>query len=68
MKEYAFLKEPVTRDIHAGTIHNMLKGGLPNLVAVSLVTHTDPWVVMVRTSVPMSREEREFVESQIARA
>lgn len=65
MNEYVFTVPPRTETLLAGKIHQELKAVTEKVDAVTVATHTYPWVVFVRCRQPLSEEERQHVEERI---
>ena len=59
MKEYAILKVPTTSKFNAGIVHLIAKGITDKIEGVSVATHTEPWLVLVRCKEALSPDERE---------
>lgn len=56
--EYAFLTNPKQQGVHAGVMRDSLSKVNNKVAAVTLATHTNPWVVFVRCTEALSDDEK----------
>lgn len=65
MKEYAFIKEPAEEPLRARGTHRVLKEITDKIDAVTVATHTEPWVVFVRCTEALEENEKALIEATI---
>ena len=64
MKDYVFLKEPSDPQVDARAIQNHIDH--PKVKAVTLATHTQPWVVYLHCHEELTEQERSELAESIA--
>ena len=63
--EYAYLVAPRNEPLRAGKVHRELKVITEKLDAVTIATHSHPWVIFIRCKEPLSDDELKRVEERI---